>query len=719
MPEQPDNPVPPPPAADLRSTIKIEPPDEFPGRMIGRYKLLETIGEGGCGVVYVAEQTEPVRRRVALKLIKLGMDTRAVVARFEAERQALALMDHPNIAQVFDAGTTNTGRPFFVMELVRGIKITDHCDRHKLSTQERLNLFIQVCHAVQHAHQKGIIHRDLKPSNVLVTLHDGVPVPKVIDFGIAKAINNQPLTDKTIYTAFEQFIGTPAYMSPEQAEMSGLDIDTRTDIYSLGVLLYELLTGSTPFDPNTLLQASLDRMRHIICDQEPPRPSNRLSTLDAAALTTVARDRRADPPRLLQIMRGDLDWISMKCLEKDRARRYETANALAVDIQHYLENEPVAARPPSPTYRLQKLVRRNKLVFAAAGAVATTLAVGIVVSTWQAVRARRTERFAEGQRQKAEMEARRADLNAENEKLQRQVAEQNARKSREVLDFIQTMLMSAGGSYADKITGAQVLDRSVVDAERRFTEPDARASVRYAIGYCYSKLGKWEQAAKLLESSFSERERIFGFAHPDTLDAARETASVAFSRGKAAEAMKLTARVAEAAREAARQPKFAAERQRLRLLELWAFHKLAQGYMEEGKLAEARPLIEEMLKAAKANEFTTPADSGGAYSEAGALALAEGHPREALQYLDAGLRCYGEGYVLQRAWLEGLRGAAWLALEDYIQAEPLITNSLPTLQKRFGDSHFRVQRAYRDLVRLYGAMNQPAKADEWKKRLAP
>ena len=408
----------------------------------------------------------------------------------------------------------------------------------------------------------------------------------------------------------------------------------------------------------------------------------------------------------------------MKCLEKDRTRRYETANTLAMDIQRHLQNQPVEVGPPSKIYRFKKLVRRNKLAFAAAGAVAVALAVGIVLSTWQAVRARRAERIAEEQRQKAETEARRADLNAETEKLQRQLAEQNARRSREVLEFIQTMMTSAGDRYADKVTVLEVVDRGVTDAEQRFKDdPDARASVRYAIGYCYSKLGKWEQAAKLLESSLSERERIFGFAHPDTLDAAREAASVAFSSGKTAEAMELSLRIVESAREAAGQPKFAAERRRLRILELWACRKLAQVYMEEGKLAQARPLIEELLKAAKANEFTNPTEAGAVYSEAGDLALAEGRPREALQHFDTGSRYYGEGNVLQRAWLDGLRGAAWLALEDYQQAEPLITNSLPTLQKRFGDSHFRVQRAYRDLVRLYEAMNQPAKADEWKKRL--
>ena len=389
------------PAAEEAKTEIVASVTDQAGDKIGHYKLLQKIGEGGCGVVYMAEQEAPVRRRVALKVVKLGMDTKQVIARFAVERQALAMMDHPNIAKVLEAGATDTGRPYFVMELVRGIRITDYCDQNNLSTRERLDLFITVCQAIQHAHQKGIIHRDIKPSNILVTLHDGVPVPMVIDFGIAKATGQQRLTDLTVFTAFEQFIGTPAYMSPEQAELSGLDIDTRSDIYSLGVLLYELLTGKTPFDSKALLAAGLDEMRRNIRDKEPMRPSAKLTTLEAGDLTTVAKCRRADPRKLIHQLRGDLDWIVIKALEKDRTRRYETTNEMARDIQRHLHNEPVVARPPSAAYRFQRLVRRNRLAFAAGTALFLVLLLGIIVSTWQAVRARRAERQAQEQAQRA------------------------------------------------------------------------------------------------------------------------------------------------------------------------------------------------------------------------------------------------------------------------------------------------------------------------------
>lgn len=352
------------------------------GDRIGRYKLLQQIGEGGCGVVYVAEQDEPVRRQVAFKIIKAGMDTKSVIARFEAERQALALMDHPNIAKVFDAGATESGRPYFVMELVRGVRITEYCDQHSLTTEDRLKLFIQVCQAIQHAHQKGIMHRDIKPSNILVTTSlEGAALPVVIDFGIAKAAANIQLTDKTVFTAFEMLIGTPAYMSPEQAALTSADVDTRTDIYSLGVLLYELLTGTTPFDTRELLKAGLDEIRRVIREEEPVRPSTRLSTTVGADRASVSRHHGTEVPALIREMRGDLDWIVMKALEKDRARRYATANDFAMDVGRYLSGEAILARPPSATYKFRKFAAKNKLVFSSVALVLVFLVISLVATT--------------------------------------------------------------------------------------------------------------------------------------------------------------------------------------------------------------------------------------------------------------------------------------------------------------------------------------------------
>jgi tetratricopeptide (TPR) repeat protein len=478
--------------------VIVEPQSNLAGQRIGRYKLLQQIGEGGGGVVYMAEQEEPVRRRVALKIIKLGMDTKQVVARFEAERQALALMDHPNIAKVHDAAATQTGRPYFVMELVRGVKITDYCDQNNLPTAKRLDLFIQVCKAVQHAHQKGIIHRDIKPSNILVTLHDGVPVPKVIDFGIAKATTGQPLTDKTLFTAFEQFIGTPAYMSPEQAEMSGLDIDTRSDIYSLGVLLYELLTSKVPFEAKELAVAGLDEMRRIIREKDPIRPSTKLSSLDAAEQTTVAKRRQAEPPRLIHQIRGDLDWIVMKCLEKDRTRRYETANGLAQDLERHLKHEPVTACPPSAMYQFQKLVHRHKVFVAAAGAVATALVLGLVGSTWQAFRATRAEREQSRLRQESES--------------QRKLAQTQAARSDEVARFLKKILASVGPSVAqgrDTKLLAAVLDEAALSVGRDLTnQPEVELEIRVTLAETYEWLGLNDKAEKMATEAVALGRRL-------------------------------------------------------------------------------------------------------------------------------------------------------------------------------------------------------------------
>jgi len=473
--------VPAPPAATIKISADVS--SEAPGDRIGPYKLLQQLGEGGCGVVYMAEQEEPVRRRVALKVIKPGMDTKQVIARFEAERQALALMDHPNIAKVLEAGASETGRPYFVMELVRGVKITDYCDQNNLPTQERLELFIQVCKAVQHAHQKGIIHRDLKPSNILVTLHDGVPVPKVIDFGIAKA-TEQRLTGKTLFTALHQFIGTPAYMSPEQAEMSGLDIDTRSDIYSLGVLLYELLTSRMPFDPGELVAAGLDAMRKIIRENEPVRPSTKLSTLTAAEQSTVAKQRQVEAPKLVQLVRGDLDWIVMKCLEKDRTRRYETANGLAMDIERHLSNEPVVACPPSRLYRFRKMVRRNKLTVTAATIIGVVLVLGVVVSTWQAIRATRAEQ-----------------------------------ESKQITRFLTDMLAGVGPSVAlgrDTTLMREILDKTSERIEKELGgQPKLEANLLTTIGEVYRAIAVYDKAEAKHRQALTIRTHMFGEQNAD------------------------------------------------------------------------------------------------------------------------------------------------------------------------------------------------------------
>jgi eukaryotic-like serine/threonine-protein kinase len=554
---------------------------EKEGDRVGPYKLLQRIGEGGFGVVWMAEQSVPISRKVALKVIKAGMDTKQVLARFEAERQALALMDHPHIARVLDAGATPAGRPWFAMELVKGIPITDYCDQAGLGIKERLALFRDVCSAINHAHQKGIIHRDIKPSNVMVTLYADKPVVKVIDFGIAKATQGK-LTDKTLFTRFEQFIGTPVYMSPEQANLSSVDIDTRSDIYALGILLYEMLVGKPPFDPKTLVSAGYDEMRRIIREVEPAKPSSRLATAARVERTQLAKARQVDESKLGKLIEPDLDWIVMKAIEKDRTRRYETANGLAADIERFLANEAVTASPPSASYQFGKFVRRHKAALRVAVVIAVVLVAATIVSTWQAVRATQA-----GRETAATLEKVAAERDAK--ELARKEAEAARRDAEALSTFLSQVFQSPDPARDGRtITVAETLDSAVAKLETDLQDqPEQRVKLQEVLGSTYSALGLPWRALPLQEQLRDYHMTVLGPKHPTTLSAQGKLAELYFQLGRKNDAILLQEKVLNLSRQI-----LGSENEKT----IQRIDQLAEYYRENGRKQDAVPLREEALE---------------------------------------------------------------------------------------------------------------------------
>ena len=672
-------------------------PSEQPGAIIaGRYKLLEEIGEGGMGTVWVAEQTEPVRRKVALKLIKAGMDSRSVLARFEAERQALAVMDHPNIAKVLDGGLTETGRPYFVMEYVKGVPITEYCDATRLSVQDRLNLFVQVCQAVQHAHQKGIIHRDLKPSNILVAPYDDKPVPKVIDFGLAKAMH-QSLTERTLHTAHETVLGTPLYMSPEQAQLNNIDVDTRSDIYSLGVLLYELLTGTTPLEKQRFKEAAWDEVRRIIREEEPPRPSARLSS--TSTLPSLAAGRQIEPARLTKLVRGELDWIVMKSLEKDRSRRYETANGFAADVQRYLAGEPVLAAPPSATYQLKKFVGRHKGKVIAGSLGLLALLVAMAGAAWGLMEARQKVRWLDVSNRaiNAEREAKRLKEMAILERQRAQEAEmiavQEKERSEQQAEAVELAKAYQTATHrASEILGSifenldqkelamkerslqvilvEKLDEAAAQLEGELIDdPGAYAMTHEKIGKWLMRLGEPSKAIVLQEKVRAAWHAKLGPDHPETLRSIRNLAAAYLEAGQGAKAAPIVKEffVSQRKRYPNDDPALAG------LLE-----EVTLDLLKYNQFAEAEPLFRECLNI---REKTQP-----------------------------------------DVWLtfntKSLLGGALLGQKKYADAEPLLRTGYEGMKSREKSipplEVARLREALDRLIDLYTATDKPDEVKKWQ-----
>ena len=694
----------------------------------GRYKLLQRLGEGGMGEVWLAEQTEPVRRQVALKVIKAGMDSAQVVARFEAERQALALMDHPTIAPVFDGGTTPQGRPYFAMEYVKGEPITTYCDRHLLSIRERLGLFTQMCEGVQHAHQKGIIHRDLKPSNVLVTIQDDRPVPKIIDFGVAKA-TSQHLTERSLFTELGVLIGTPEYMSPEQAEMGGLDIDTRTDIYALGVLLYELLTGALPFDRKDLRQVGIAEIQRIIREKEPPRPSTRITQLGPAS-TETAKNRHTEPRRLAGELRGDLDWITMRALEKDRTRRYQTANALAADVRRHLSDEPVLARAPTARYRAQKFVRRHRGAVTAVSAVILALVLGLVAASVGLLRARRAE----------------------------QVATREAAGAKAVSDFLVKLFEVADPTEGQSraITAEEILARGAKEIDSALAaQPDVQARVMVTLGKVYTGLGLYKDAEPLLVRGLETYRRVMGKDSPETLIALNALADVYWFENRLKDAEPLYLQLVESRRRVlgpeARDT-------------LHAQYDLASLYGLQERDAEMEALSQRTLEAQRRLFGADDSDTMATLGNLGNLYYRQGRFQEAARIREAvlesdrrrlgvdhpstlvvlhnlastyhGMGRLDEAEKLYREVIERRRrvigeshprtiltilklGSLYVESKRFDEAETLLLSAHSSAARTVGEHDAMVQGVIKELAKLYDAWGRPKEANAWRAKLEP
>jgi serine/threonine protein kinase/tetratricopeptide (TPR) repeat protein len=733
-----------------------------------KYKLLEKLGSGGMGEVYEAEQTEPIQRRVALKIIKWGMDTKEVVARFESERQALALMDHPNISKVFDAGATDKGRPFFVMEYVKGVPITEYCDTHRLNNRQRLELFIRVCEGIQHAHQKGIIHRDIKASNVLVTIHDDRPVPKIIDFGVAKA-TAQRLTEKTIFTEMGQLIGTPEYMSPEQAEMTGLDIDTRTDVYSLGVLLYELLVGVLPFESKDLRSVAFDEIRRKIREEEPPRPSTRL-TIPGFDTDHALKSRQTDLTALTKQLKGELDWITMKAIAKDRTMRYASASELAADVMRYLKHEPVLAGPLSATYRLKKYVRRHKVGVAAAALIMLAMIVGITGTTVGLLKAVKAEK----------------------------IARDEAETAQQVSDFLVDLFRVSDPSEAqgNTITAREVLDKGAGRIEEELEgQPKIQARLMDTIGMVYNNLGLYDQATSLLERALEIRRSVLGNEHLEVSDSLHSLGILIYSKGDFPTAERMF-------REALFVRRKLLGDEHLDIAGL--LNDLAMAVMAQGEFEESEPMYRESLAIRRKNLGNEHADVAQSINNLGMYLYRQGEFQEAEQLfreavemnkkllgeehpeistnlnnlalvlrdsgkLDEAEQMFRQVLAMDRKFLgdnhpyvaitlnnmgallimkedlaeaersfngainvlrktfpedhwqvanaKGLLGGCFTKQERYEEAEDLLLGNYSIIKSQFGGEHRRTQAVLNKIVELYEVWNKPEKAVEYRSLL--